>query len=348
MDDKSLLNDFLKGLKKGVSGVEMGVLRPWGPFQLEPYFLDLWAKKLIEAVDKIQAKKIKFSEVAKNFPSNAVIRDVFGYFVIGMKILKIPKKDRANYALFLLKVLQERSKSKDFTFLKENLVLSKNKVTKLIKNKKWQKPTEVQRTNIGILAASLRNLIWSLYTDIFVNTGFEISGPHNLGKGSQLVIRNFFNLKPVEIWSETKKFPYKKIKIYTLYQNAGIKIIMFNRVFSKKSLKETLEKFALEGISSLDLEKINSKVMSYTAEQEKRFDKLDFEAKKDLYIKIKHYALKDFFKLAGMDWQPDKAFYQRVKGKELIPSKDLKLKPDQVAEIYVRIFDPMDDFLPDL
>ncbi len=348
MENEKLLDKFLKGLKKGVSGTEMDTLKPWGPLQLEPYFFDLWAKELIEAIDKIKERKIPMSKVAKSFPSNAVIRDVFGYFVVGMKILKTNKAEMVDRSIFLLRVLEERSKSSDFSFLKENIIHDKSKINKIIESKKWQKPTKYQQAQIGILTASLRNLMWGLYTDIFVNTGFEISGPYNLERHRQLVIRDFFDLKPVLIWPEVKNFLYSNIKIYSIYQNNQIEIKMFNRIFSKKGLTNSLERFAIEGCKEKDLEKINSNIISFTEKQQNTFNRLDFEIQKKLYLKIKHYALKEFFKLADMNWESIDDFYQRVKGKKLIPPGDFKLKPSQVAEIYVKVFDPRNDFLPQL
>lgn len=146
------------------------------------------------------------------------------------------------------------------------------------------------------------------------NYSHEFHGPYDIGNGELLFVREYFNLRPHEIWpfASTQNISFDSMKILEIYKDISIKIDAFNHVFASTSLAPHLQRFLLilddsKVITENEVKNLLNKWTDIITRANmfiRNFTKKDFMRK---VIEMKYWLLKPQKKILGKDWRaPEK------------------------------------------
>jgi len=79
------------------------------------------------------------------------------------------------------------------------------------------------------------------------NYSHEFHGPYYIGDNEILFVREYFNLRPYEIWpfASLQNVPFSKITSLEVYKNVEIKIDAFNHIWASAALARYLQRFLI-------------------------------------------------------------------------------------------------------
>jgi len=140
----------------------------------------------------------------------------------------------------------------------------------------------------------------------------EFHGPYNLSDGKVLLVREYYNLKPEDVWNFTKEVPYRSLMTLEIYKDLQIKIDAFNHLETTEPLPSHLESFTVvvnnrefDGKDPESFMKVLFDKMGRALNQGilliRNFDKKDWINK---VIWMRHLYLKPAKDALGVDWRP--------------------------------------------
>jgi len=347
------LNKFLLSVKQCYSDMD-AARTPWpaNAFQMESYFCDIIATTIFD----------KFKENPKKCEKALSALSVFTLYsalhhgeIVGLKVGKVfdnyPKnqEDILNFTFFIFKIIKSKIQKDIFCLNGTHRILTIEEI------KKTQEQIETKdqkiKKEIASLIVSLESLIWALYFDFSVCAGSEKHGPYLADKKNVILVRNYFDLSPKEIWSTDNKYP--SVKMYLKYpENVGIKINSNNQIKSSKPLGDELISFSIyvgkKKITSLS--EIRSLSQYFSHLTEKQAKKVNVLSPLEIIKKgaeIYYYRYKKFFEYYGEDWHPPQQVYDRINGLKLRwwkyyqNNENRKKSPSN----YVKLLDPRNDFI---
>lgn len=263
-------------------------------YHFYPLWHDLWLDHIYEGIQRFNSKDLSLEKSIAIFPPPSSTR------VIPLKIIttfphlkNYDKKKFVTIVNFFLDVLRIQCK-RDIFSLNSNISHADKEISQIISEINFQKPSE------KIASKSF--------------------GPKTI-----LVIRDFPNMKPVELWPEIKDYKYKKIRIYNVYKDVEFKIFFVGcHTISKGDLVKNLISYSLvvDGKNIRDaneISKLKDYYLNLATEHYLRVKSLksDFEKLKEKILLQECYQLHEFFNFLGMEWRPTKEMITRIKNKEL-------------------------------
>jgi len=190
-----------------------------------------------------------------------------------------------------------------------------------------------------------------LYYDIFMTGGFYLHGPYNargeFGRGAFLLIRDFHNLNPKEIWPDLN-IPYQKIRIYAVYKDLDLKINFVNHLITKDSIRDKLiaYKIYLDGkeLKFNELDELIEFLHKLSSQQTKKINALSDLDKVRKGTEIAFYFFKKLRESMGDDWRPPKEIEKTINkfGDQFIKQFNYKEKPS--LEHWKKLYDPREDY----
>ncbi len=334
---------------------------PLKPAQMTACFDDSLAVDIYKRIDLLKKQKVPLEKVAKMFDSPSMLRNFLENFAsIGLKVahnvgwFKISFKEREVFFNYLFRVLKKMSKNDIFIRDGKQIILSTTEL-KNISPKKFIKTDDKNSKIIKIFNLSLFGLVWAMYFDTFYYTGFSTHGPYRVSKkfgikNGVLVISDYFNLRPVGIWSITKKVPFEKVRIYSVYENADWSINFFERTNASVDLSNRLVFFEVEidGKIIKDLEKIEKLTQQIFEINQKQTDAVNSLSNLEKIKKaseISYYGLRGVFDHFNESWNPPKEIDEviRKNGEDFIKKFDYDLTDYSSSKIR-KLFDPRNNW----
>ena len=188
-----------------------------------------------------------------------------------------------------------------------------------------------------------------MFGDMCPEIVYENYGPYK-ENNKILVIKQFQNLKPIEVWEEIKDFPYQKVKIYCLYENVEFAINNVSQPYFKGDVINGLKQFALEINGELveDLETIKEakeKIGLKAGEMWDTLTNLDFEEAKVKYLEQRSFGFINLCRKLGLYWKPTAEMLAAVKDKQLNKNFWPRFNdPEEEILFWRNVLDPRIDF----
>ena len=320
--------------------------------QLEAYFTDIISLDLFNKYKENPQKLRKSLSALRPFTLYSSLSHAE---IVGLKVKReyedIPtKQEIIDFYLFFYDILKEKTNKDIFCLNGNHRIIRKEDVEKieqklsLVKSKDFEIKKEISK-----LVLTLESLVWTLFYDLFPETGGERHGPYPVGNKKVIMIRDYFNLDSREIWPINNK--YSSIKICLKYpKDVGIKINYINQVESVKTLRDNLLSFSIfangKRIKSIgEITELSKYLANLVEEQSQRVNSL---SPMDILRKgseIYYYRYKNLYKDYNEDWKPPKQVYDRINGLGLRYWHYYKVDKDckNSGDYYAKLLDPRDD-----
>ncbi|MBU1197165.1 hypothetical protein KJ765_01495 [Candidatus Micrarchaeota archaeon] len=350
MDELPWMEEWLDSLAIGMANMDEGTWAPFDCFQFFPYGSDLWLEKLGHAERRLQEKGVSYEDLADLFLGPLMLRTEMQFAFFDVKASGIERSKGLGVLDFLHNILKAKC-VKDVPGFYSSWVHTEKEIQTIVKHTPWKKGSADIGREIGKLMNSCASLSWSSHSDYHYTNFYENHGPYPIGE-HVLLVRQFPNLKPVELWKEAEGYAYDRITIYTMYRKqVEIHLDWVNHLTAKQSLPENLAKYAVningKWSDVKHTRKARETIAETAAEQFERFSNLPFEDVKQKMLEMRGYNFKELFEKAGMDWKPSQEMRERVRGKELLPKYMPVLKnAEEGRKWWRRFYDLNDAFFP--
>lgn len=326
------IDEYAKASYQLFSGNVLEAFQPLDFNHFYPLWYDLWIDQIFKAIGKLDKRNIKIKNLIKYFPPSSSVRAILQKIISSFPHLKRQENFKFRKIVnFFYEILKHQCK-KDIFAQKSNLIHSQREITDILAKTNWQKSTKEIAQDLGRLCMGIGHLVNGLYNDVVTDMSWDVYGPYNIHKKSNqrsiLVIRDFPNLKPQELWQEIKSvrnFKYKRITVYTIYKNLNCHIgyVGCHTTFSGGILTENMLRYAIivDGKyknNFLQIEGLKKYFLNLAKAQWPRLKNLNFEKLKQKVLLQECYQLHKFFNFLNMDWRPTQEMVLRVKNKPLL------------------------------
>jgi hypothetical protein len=351
---------YLKALGKAFRFT--GEIAPWPIHVAIPsiYCGDHEAADLFSKLEKISKENQHQKILSKLFDGPSAAKALLMDLIVGLKVAKPPisAEKRVWFVNHMLEGIERMQAGDIFCRHYTNQILDAHETKKLFGRTPWiwlktKKDKEVLGHSIYKVSASAKSLIWSLFFYGWDDVGYEIHGPYEIktenGRKYQLLITDYFNLKPILLWPEIESFPYRSIRMMALYpKSAYLAVDIFIHLFNKDNLLETTEAIYLEanGVpvrKPRQIELLSRKLLERTLRQQKKIEEMNKEKIIQKYIESRYYAFRRWRWYFGENWKPPKEVIDRIKEWGVI---EIPPKKTPTWKELKKAFDPRTDFVP--
>ncbi|MBU0467148.1 MAG: hypothetical protein KJ718_05925 [Nanoarchaeota archaeon] len=358
MNREQEIEDFLKAIESGFSGLNPKTFWPLNAGQIDSYFdvdeaLDMYYR-LVKLKEKFNIK-----EISDLMPPPDVIRIFLQHnAIVGLKESKelgiddVSIKGRVDYILFLFDILKQKVRNYIFCGDGKNLILSQEEVEEILQKSGWNKPVdEKEKKKVAFLNAMGNNLAYTLFYDTFVTGGFYIHGAYDardiFGEGAVLVVRDYHDLNPTEIWPDLE-MPFSEMKIFVVYKDLYFKLDFMNHPITIDTVSDKLIAYKVfiddKEIKIDSVDEVIGVLSRLASNQSKKINSLSDLDKVRKAAEISYYLFRNLGKYIGDDWEPPKMIEETIDkfGEKFIEEFRYKEIPDM--RHWRRLFDPRDDY----
>lgn len=350
---------YLEALGKAFG--ETGEIAPWPVHVSLPsiYAGDIEAVDLYSKAQKIsregEAAKILGKLHIGPSAAKALLMDV----IPSLKAANppIPKDERVWFTELMFSSIETIQYGDIFCRDDKNLLLSPEEAQRVYEQTPWiQVKSDASRElaqTFYKVSASMKSLIWSLFFYGWDDIGYEIHGPYSVraksGEDYQLIITDYFDLKPTLLWPEVKSFAYDNARLYALYDSkVELGVDVFIHFINEGNLLKSTRGIYLEANNTpIRTQKLASSLTENVLGQVKeQHEKVDAMSELEIirkYIEDRWYAFRRWRWYFGEDWKPPQKALDRVEEWGII---EIPLGEGPTWEELKKAFDPRTEYVP--
>ena len=351
---------FLEALGRAFEAT--GEIAPWPVHVSIPsiYCSDHEALDLFSKLERVSQEDQPVKVLSKLQVGPSAAKALLMDLMIGLKVTKPPitVDERVWFVEYMFDAIEKLQYGDIFCRDGRNLILGPSEVQDLYEETPWiwlDSPESKQELGRSIYkaSASAKSLIWSLYFYGWDDVGYEIHGPYDIeaedGKEYQLIVTDYFDLKPTLLWPSMESFPYGSIKVMALYElDAELSVDIFIHFVNKGSLLDTTAGIYLEAshVPIRKQERANSLSEEILARVLGQHEAIESMSKGDVitkYIESRYYAFRRWRWYFQEDWYPPKEVLQRIEKWGII---EIPEGEGPTWEALKKAFDPRTDFVP--
>jgi hypothetical protein len=233
-DEKLILRDFKKAL---VRAWAVNDENNW-PIKLNSIshlFLKEFSRDFINNIEELTNQGRTPGDMAQKLGSPTTIFRTMDQVLRGMFMNRIPVQKRREIIISLLKCIKSRKSGSLFNEDGKNLLYSRERIKKLSADSAWRTVNSdsaaIIHQWIGLLKAYVELLFFRMY-----EISQEIHGQYDDLPGSKnnLIIREFKNLQPLDLWQDMEFLPHNNITIYSQYDtHIRVEFDIYNHMYQK-------------------------------------------------------------------------------------------------------------------
>jgi len=357
------IEDFLNIITHSYNDVSE--LWPLSPVQLYGYLdVNLGLDMLNKFKMLVLEKHKSFDEIADMFDRADQIRlFLSGVTISGLKVAKrlgiatLDIEDQVNLTQWLLSTLKAKVEKDPLSLEGGHYSWTDGQANQFVINNSFSSNKDLIKASIKLNVA-LFNYIWAYYWDYFPDCGYETHGTYKVknskyAEAKGLVVRDYFDLIPKEVWGDISEFSdYKSISVSTLYDTRNIFFKFTGRILNKHSLVPHIKYVSIiaddKNIDDPSLIlKITNKLNELSKAQIEivnNMDKLDLVKRGDI---MANYARKKFHEYFG-EWYNPEPVNNTIEqlGRQFVDKFSNESNRDKQA--MRNFYDPRNDFVPSL
>jgi hypothetical protein len=313
-------NELIDQFKQAIGEVWIKDSQSTWPIDLNAVshlFTDIFVTELLADLQRLKSNGLEDPAIAARFKTPARIIRLIMPCVSGMKACGMSTETIRENVLYFLSLAKQLKYGDLSNRDGKNIVLAPGAL-----EYKGKMITADKSSSLAV--HKLCAISWNYAECLFFRThGLirEFHGPYHIpGKEEEILIRDFSDLKPLELWELSCPLEYENIRIVTAYRDLGISIDIYDNVSinADTTYVNSLESYYIEAEGKiLDLDELDrlyrvlSEIMlNITGEVEALYWRQ--LAKK--YAEIFWYSKKELKN--GNDWRPPMTVNERIeKGK---------------------------------
>ena len=264
-------------------------------------------------------------EIAEMFQTSARIIRLMMPYVLGMKTLRLPLDQLQENLLFLFSLVEHVKYGDIFNRDGKNTVLSPQKFTDTIDPSKLILTKGDRR--LAITIQKLCAVLWNYAETLcFKVHGLirEFHGPYSFpGSNEEIVLRDFYCLKPLQLWSECAPVEYNTLRVVTAYEDLGITIDIYNNIFIREggSYTGALKSYTIEADGKpLNMDEVNRLCVTLSQimlDITTKVEQMDWKERAKKYAEIFWFSKKELRDALNEDWKPSREVMNRIETGEL-------------------------------
>ncbi|HVG17912.1 MAG TPA: hypothetical protein VNI02_02600 [Blastocatellia bacterium] len=213
-------------------------------------FLKEFGEELLADVDYLeQHDGYSLADVAKLFYNPARIYRIIDSVVYGMRRNRYPLAQQRQVVLKMLSMVKALKHGSEFNDDGGNIIYDPATVSAVVRDKLAARPQSIEESQ---LLHKFCGIMWAYTESIFFrahDVTKEIHGPYFYDGGEKkLVVKEYLNLSPAEIWPGVTLLPCDTIKVYKIYdESVRLRIDALNHLYHEgNSLVTGLERYRVE------------------------------------------------------------------------------------------------------
>ena len=352
------IEDMVQSIAQGVN--DANELWPLAPGQLMPYIDADQSVDMYQKIKKLLDDGWSYEMIAKLFERPILIKMfLLNTGIVGIKSANVYEKlitvdQQIEFVSWLLKLAKILNQN-DANFINRNFFWKDTEVADFVNKSNWQIVNSTVRTALNDLSVSLITLNWALYWDYFPDTGHELHGPYKIegddfSSNSTLILKDYYNLAPKDIWELGNSTPVSTIQLAQIYNTRQMFINFGNRLIGN-NLEQNCTHFVLEvdgqKISKTkEIQELSQSIHDFADKQIRHVKSL---APIDLVRKgamISYFARRKFYLNFAKEWFSETVIDATIKavGTRFI---DENTKPiSRTFEQKLKMWDPRNSWLP--
>lgn len=290
------------------------------PLEADLYTVKHLMPRLQKIFLELEAKGLSEEQISYLFKSPARIICLF-WIASWLRATKLSLEQKVDLTYKLIKLISYWRKDV-FCDSGKNVLWTSLEVQKVIKSFPWikikdQRDPEVWRRTLS----QLSGLSWS-FTELLYfyvhQIGSEYHGPYNLKNNRILLVREFRDLKPLEIWPFTSSLSFEKFTILTIHKKQPVSFDFFNRPQFTPKLSEGLEEVAIivnDNYFLLNLRAVDSFIDEVSKTMDTGIGVVSELSRKELLKRscdVHFFILKPPCDYLNLNWLPPKELYKEI------------------------------------
>ena len=339
----SWIKKFADGSYSLAAGQPIEGFQPIDFYHFFPLWYGLWIPRIAEAIIKLNAEHKTYQELKHLLPTPSNTRSKFQKIIPTYK--GWVKKDAGATKIvtnFYARMLQESCPEDPFGKTR-NPFHTKEEVTNILKNASWQPANPDIARKLGQLITAAGSLVHGLYNDLGTDYGWDAYGPYETNDGT-LLIRDFPDFQPTELWPNHLLGPIKSLQIYGLYKDVAWEIgcVGCHTIVRAGSPITGLKKYSvvIDGkvISEHEIDTLIQKSAASAEQLYKIIRQKTFEELKQMVMLQECFQVKKLLDAAGVDWRPTPAMVESIDKKPLATNVVPHGKMVTTMEEYLTLF----------
>ncbi len=280
---------------------------PFEFMEIDSYFLDIWASELWSDTKEF-LKNHDLKEFSKFIHNPSALWEIIIHGHEGLEKAGLQKEELALFLSKMVETMKLLKRGEIFFEDDTNKILDDDEINKLQNSLNKNKDISINK-----LITILTSYVYVIYShwDCY---SMEVHGPYKVKDGI-IIVRDFFNLRPQELFDITKDFPFDKIKIVTLYKNIDIKFDIYNHILTDRNLYEELKAYSIYFDDKIDNSRISETIdnaKKLTLKISEKWNGMTKKEKAKMYVDEAYYGLKEFRKFLGKDWKTPQTITERL------------------------------------
>lgn len=233
-DEKLILRDFKRALARAWAVNDENT---W-PIKLNSIshlFLKEFSRDFVNHLEQLTNRGCTPADMAPRLGSPTQIFRTMDQVLRGMFMNLVPVQKRREIIIRLLKCINSQKSGSLFNEDGKNLLYSRERIKKLSADSSWSTANGdsavIIHQCIGLLKAYVELLFFRMY-----EISQEIHGQYDDLPGSKnnLIIREFKNLQPHDLWEDIEFLPYNQFTIFTQYDShIEVEFDIYNHMYQK-------------------------------------------------------------------------------------------------------------------
>lgn len=294
-------------------------------------------ERVHQLLEALKRKGVSIQDQARLIENPSSLRWAFVSLLreYGALKYKEPLKEKAREIFEWLEAIIEGAMEEDAWAERTNIFHSTQEAQAMLDSAEWIDGEGAVR-DAGKLYVSCASLAFALYRDFFPQDAHEVFGPYDassrFGKNAMLIVKHFKKLKPVELWPEVARFPYKEVKIYQVLKGVqfSCQLMGMHSDYDGPVVPNTVAvAVEIDGkfISREGVAAVATEIGRYVVDVSPLYEKLSLKEAKRLFVEWGCYQFIRLFEAAGLDWRPSDAMLAPILAADIPMGAQLESMP---------------------
>jgi hypothetical protein len=325
--------EFLEAVRVAFDNAGRIVPWPLHVARIAPYYADIEAADLLRRARILRERGRTPADLAALYPSASSAKSLMLDLIPGMKDAALPAADRTGFVTTIFTGLAEIEHGDAFCRDGTHRIMSDVEAQRLVDGPCWTEDRALASAAFGLSGAA-QSLVWSMHFYGWTDICFVIHGPYRVtahdGTPATLVVRDFFDLDPGELWPQLPEPPCRTIRLATVHDHSDeFGIDIFNHLLHRNALLSSTRAVHLsvddrELVSADEASGLRGRLVELVRQQKTVVDGMSEHEVATKFVESRYYAFRGWRTALGDDWRPPAEVYQRL---QTIP-----LPPDPPAD----------------